>query len=387
MAKSHVLFVAGGLWQMFYMEYLKSKNHKVAIINPIKTKTTSLADYHIEKDVKDIDGILTEVKKINFKPDFVCSDQCEIAMPTICKLSEIFNLNAPSSESITLFTQKPAMYKHAIKHGINVPEFLELDHYSDSIPMKYPFIIKPADSTSSRGFFKCEENFTKDQFDECSKFGKVMVQKFVSGIEITLEGICQNYNHTTLATSSKQHFRPGIASSLRYPANIPSELLSNIIKANDVFVNKSGFKFGITHAEYIVDLESQNFWLIEIAGRGGGCGISSHIIKAVSGTDILDCHTRMMLGEAISIKQENNPCLLQFFEFIPEEKRPNLELITNEIKEMKNVLLFQFNFLEYQYLKPAKTDGDRHAIVICTENIDQTISDIKDIFAKQGLQC
>lgn len=379
--KLRVLFIAGGLWQRFYLSYLKELGHEVTIVNPITTETTQIADYHIEKDVKDIQGILDNLA---FVPDIICSDQCEVAMPTICRVAQTLNKRSPSKESIELFTNKISMCRHAINQKIPTPEYKELKCY-EANPFPAPFVIKPVGSTSSRGFFKCNEKLQIEEFEFARKFGNVMVQRFVEGIELTLEGICQNYKHKTVAVSSKEHFRPGIASRLKYPADIPADMLRQIIQDNDKFVEASGYEFGITHAEYIVDIAKNKYWFLEIAGRGGGCGISSHIIKAVSGNDTFDVYTKLLMGETSTLKEENNLCILQFFEFLPNDQKVNLASMSKQIERNSDVLLFKFNFLDHQYLKPATTDQDRHALIIATS--EKAIDEAREIFKKGGLRC
>lgn len=374
-----VLFIAGGLWQVYYLSYLKECGHEITIVNPIETETTKIAHYHIQKDVKDIQGILDNIA---FGPDIICSDQCEVAMPTICQLSKIFKTKSPSEESMQLFTNKIKMYEHAFEQNIPTPKYKLLDKFEEK-PFTRPFVIKPVNSTSSRGFFKCENFLNIEQFEASKMFGDVLAQEYVEGIEITLEGICQNYKHKTVATSSKTHFRPGIASRLKYPADIPQEILEKIIKDNDRFVETSGYEFGITHAEYLVNKDK--YWLVEIAGRGGGCGISSHIIKTVSGNDVFDIYTKMLLGKISQLREENNQCILQFFEFLPTNAKINLNKMKDEIQKIPNILLFKFNFLDHQYLKPATTDQDRHALVVSTT--EDAIEKVKKIFNEGGLKC
>jgi len=283
-----------------------------------------------------------------------------------------------------LFTDKTKMYHHALLQNIPTPRHKELPQFEEQ-PFAPPFIIKPINSTSSRGFFKCESKLAEEQFASSKAFGDVLAQEFVEGVEITLEGICQNYKHTTVATSRKTHFRPGIASSLKYPADIPAPLLAKIVSDNNRFVDTSGYEFGITHAEYLVNIEQNKYWFVEIAGRGGGCGISSHIIKAVSGNNVFDVYTKMLLGETSTIKTEHNQCILQFFEFLPNNNKINLKEMREKIEKNPNILLFKFNFLDHQYLKPAITDQDRHALVISTN--DEAIEEARKILNEGGLRC
>jgi hypothetical protein len=62
-------------------------------------------------------------------------------------------------------------------------------------------------------------------------------------------------------------------------------------------VEEMGLNFGITHAEYIVS--ERRFFLVEVAARGGGAGISSHVVPAMSGIETNELLIRMSLREKI----------------------------------------------------------------------------------------
>ncbi|MEZ5336075.1 MAG: hypothetical protein R2741_13015 [Methanolobus sp.] len=59
--------------------------------------------------------------------------------------------------------------------------------------------------------------------------------------------------------------------------------MGNETKESDPEINKKlvegfGLKFGFTHSEYIVEDETGEIYLVEIAARGGGNYISSDIM-------------------------------------------------------------------------------------------------------------
>ena len=155
----------------------------------------------------------------------------------------------------------------------------------------------------SRGFLKIRSSSEINQFlfektKAFSKSGHVIVQSFVEGDMLTLDGICSGGKHRTIAVSKKDgYFTPGINTGFRYPYNSP--LMEQIIKENDRYIERSGMRYGLTHSEYIIDRDK--FCLMEIGGRGGGAGITNKIVPWVTGIDVYELFYRSMRGEALEL--------------------------------------------------------------------------------------
>ena len=73
-------------------------------------------------------------------------------------------------------------------------------------------------------------------------------------------------------------------------------------KTNQELVLAMGMPFGLTHAEYKY-MDGQ-YYLIEIAARGGGTKISSNIVPLMSGVDSNEALLRMALGESVQVQPE-----------------------------------------------------------------------------------
>jgi carbamoyl-phosphate synthase large subunit len=234
-----------------------------------------------------------------------------------------------------------------------------------------PIILKPADSQSSRGVIKIDVSNQADinQFVISSlkyaNCGYLIAEEFVEGQEVTVEGFTSDFKHRTLAISLKKHFRTGIASELCYPANIPDSMYKEIEILNDKFVENSGLKFGITHAEYMINTKTGRIALIEIACRGGGSLISSDIVNWVSGVNVYDLYYANMKGAITDVKglkilKKN--AILKFFEFNPGIVK-SIEGF-NELKNMKGLISSHLAFKPGDTLQPADDDRSRQGYFI-----------------------
>ncbi len=355
-----ILFIAGGQWQKPFVEYIKSKKEKLYIVNPVETETTKLADYHIKCDINDLETINEHIEKLN--PNIITSDQSDISTSIVSILSEKWKLPCNSIDVIEKFTNKHSIYKFGKSIGVKVPETALIDNVDDITKFSeihgFPIIIKPVDATMSRGFCKiCSASeITKEILETSIKFsksGKVIVQKYIPGNMVTLEGVCSNGKHKTLATSIKidnEYFKPGITSSVIYPARISDFFLEKIIEANDKYVEMSGMQFGLTHSEFIISEGCflEDFHLIEIGARGGGAGIADKIVPWVSGVDTYEIFYNSLNGVKKDIKSIvplKRSAALKYY-----RKEDVSESQACEIKKITGVSVFCHNFKGTQYV-------------------------------------
>lgn len=351
-----ILFISGGIWQKSFVQYLKNKNNFIAIVNPVSNNTTEICDHHIKCDINDSEEIENYIRRE--KPDLITSDQSDVSTKIVSDLSDKYKLPGNCPKTIEKFSNKYEIYQFASKIGIPVPSSslinTERDLRDFSKKFGFPIIIKPVDSTMSRGFRKINHDFeiNEDIIQNSLKFSKskkIIAQNFIEGDMITCEGVCSGKKHKTLATSVKisgNYFSPGITSMVAYPSNCPQHILQKIIESNDEYVEKSGMNFGLTHSEYIY--KDEKFYLIEIGARGGGAGIGDKIVPWTSGVDNYDIFYRSLMGEECdlkSIKTLSRPAVLRYY-----RKEEISENQANEIKKIEGVAIFYYNFLGTQYV-------------------------------------
>ena len=363
-----VMLVGGGRWQIDMLRYLQSKGHKVWIVNPLSTSTTDAADYWIREDTRHFQVIEERIRSLGLQLQFITSDQSDVGAYSAAVLSQNFGLRGNKPEAVNRFFNKLAMYKFAEKIGVPVAPFAACSCTEDvkafGREYGFPIVVKPADGTASRGFSKVDNmDGVSKSVEKCRQFTTnqdFVVQKFVPGTEYTVEGIASGYKHKSLTASRKQHFRTGIARRLQYPGDIPDV----VYESNNKFVEESGLRFAITHAEYMVN--EHGYFLMEIAARGGGVSIASDIIRLTTGIDILyDIIYNELCGgvpfDVSKLEPARNHVALQFFEF------PIGEVVSfDEIPKLPGIFRFEYNFKLNSFLQPALTDSQRHSYAIVT---------------------
>lgn len=383
MNNKYVLFICGGKWQRPWLQYLKNKGHKIILVDPfVMSPSVPEADIHIICDAKDTQHILRVISENQYEIEFVTSDQTDVSTTTVAALSEQLGLFTNRLDVVELFANK-FKSREFLSHHVtsHYPPFIKATSPDDVISFFYkvsgPIIIKPIDAQSSRGIFKIDHSnlgHVASMLKEALSFSKenyIIAEKFLIGKEVTVEGICIDNNHHTLATSSKKHFRMGIASELRYPSTLKPSLLQELIEFHNDFIKKTGLRFGITHSEYIINEEETDFWLVETACRGGGSLIPSHIVPWVSGINLYDVFYKLVTEQPVAIREPANfkHAILYFFEF--ESGRVKKIVGLQDAKRLEGVLDLDLEFSEGSILKSANDDRSRQGYVIVfaeTEN-------------------
>jgi biotin carboxylase len=208
-------------------------------------------------------------------------------------------------ETALRFTDKYRMRRLTAEAGLQDTRFVrigsadELDAAAEYLG--FPSVVKPVDSQSSRGVHIVRQaERLQPCFEDALRYSKrrsVLLEEFLPGTEATVEGLCVRGRYYTLAISDKTRYthRPEVARRLTYPAAFAPHVLERLTTFNEAVVHTLGLINGVTHAEYMVD--GDDVHLVEIAARGGGSRVYSHIAPHVSGIDVLGTYLRFVMGE------------------------------------------------------------------------------------------
>lgn len=383
MEKQTVVVIPGSNWQIPIIKKIKSAGLRALVVNPYDDSPAfPYADGYLQSDIFDRYTVISYCKAE--KADAIISDQCDIAIPVLAEYGKDLCFSTLTSADAHLFTDKCAMRDFCKKHGLFSPEYKMCYSADEAVEffneLSARMIIKPLDSNSSRGVFTVESaEEIIENFDEALSYSRVekavLIERYINGIEFTVDGIKTPERHYSLAVSEKKHYKhnKNIASELYFSYKNPGFDYELLRKTNDAFVNASGLKFGLTHAEY--KCEGGIFYLIEIAARGGGNLISSDIVPFLSGVDNYEYLLNCSLGNILSPdftpspKLDNRCAVLKFFE-TPMEGGIVCGIEGSSFLENNpSIVTYQFNFKTGDTIEPAKNDAARSGFYIaCCES-------------------
>ncbi len=394
----NILVFPGTQWQVPLIEKIQEMGHRALVVNPDPNAPgMKKADLCLISDIFDKDRVIEFGR--NQKIDAVMSDECDIAMNWVAELGKLFSVPTLDEETAALYTDKFLMREFSKKHGLKYPEYKFCKTVDDAIvfqkEMGKPIIIKPLDSNASHGVFKCSnEDEIRKHFDESMSFSRVeksvLAERFIVGTEFTIDGVKTPHAHYTMAISEKKHFahNESIANELLFSHYNPRFDYDKLRATNDAFVMKSNLQFGFTHAEY--KYEDGEFYLIEIAARGGGNMISSCITQFMTGYDtyryLVECATGNVHDEDFSLCSEykDRAAVLKFF------ATPNGGGKVRELKGLDylesepDIKHYKLNFQIGDTIEDALNDSVRIGFyIVCSESMQklrQVIDNVENKF-------
>lgn len=382
----NILVLPGTQWQVPLIEKIQEMGHRALVVNPDpQTLGIKKADLALISDIFDRERVISFCR--DHKVDAVMSDECDIAMNWVAELGRLFNVPTLDEETAALYTDKFLMREFSRKHGLKYPEYRFCKSAEDAIALhkeiQKPVIIKPLDSNASHGVFKCEnEDDIRRHFNESMSFSRVeksvLAERFIVGTEFTIDGVKTPHNHYTMAISEKKHFahNESIANELLFSHYNSHFDYDKLRATNDAFVMKSNLQFGFTHAEY--KYEDGEYYLIEIAARGGGNMISSCITQYMTGYDtyryLIECATGNIHDENFSLRPEykERAAVLKFFETPggggTVRGIKGLDYIENE----PDIKHYRLNFKLGDTIENALNDSVRIGFyIVCSENMQK----------------
>ena len=328
---SRVMIVAGGAWQCPIVRTAKAMGHEVLCTNLYADSPAfEFADACEVADVLDRDRNLQIAK--SWKPDAVLTDQSDIAVPTVAYVSEQLGLRGIGTKMAQLYTNKHKMMDYCAEHGFPHPtSFLchSLDEARSALRGLDLAIIKPLDSQSSRGvhIISSPEQLEAN-YDDCVSYSNsehaILLEEYIQGVEFTVDGLKTEQGYWPLAISRKKHFdyNENVASELLF-SHYDAEFDYDALRAlNTAMVQESGLPFGLTHTEY--KYRDGNYYLIEMAARGGGTRISSDLVPIMSGVNSNEVLIDALLGRSRTVEpslSRDKWAILGFFDFVPGKVR------------------------------------------------------------------
>lgn len=368
-----LMMIAGGEWQVPIVR--KAKEMGLFVVNSNLYPDSpgfEFADIGLVANVLDKEKNLDYARE--YAADAVITDQSDIAVTTVAHVAEQLGLHGIGTKAAALFTNKYLMRKFCAEHDFPTPVYKLCQSLSDAFEFidanGLPVVAKPPANQSSRGVAKvASRDELADAYESAlqqSHDGTVLLEGFVGGVELTVDGVQLNAGvHHCLATSCKKHYAHNemVANQLWFSQHHSDIDYDALHRQHDRLVKSMSLPFGLTHAEY--KYYSGKFYLIEVAARGGGTRISSDIVPLMSGIDSNELLIRMALGEQIkSINSSFNErvSVLDFFEFQPGKIKSIVGL--EQAREMSGIAGIGLNVKEGDVIRRATDDRTRHGYII-----------------------
>lgn len=274
----------------------------VADFNP-KAVGIQYADEFYNASTMDEDAVLKAAEE--FRPDGIMTLATDMPMRGVSRVSDKLHLHSISYETSYKATDKYEMIKAFKAYGVPSPWFFDVDSIEELKALdgkvSYPCIIKPTDNAGSHGVAKVqsfEELLANYEYSHsCSRHGKVIVEEFLDGPEVSVEvmvvdGEVHILQVTDKITTGAPHF---VEMGHTQPSRLPAETQQQICDVAEAACKSLGLSKGPAHVE--MKVTSRGPVMIELGARMGGDNITTHLVPLSTGIDMVAATIRVALGE------------------------------------------------------------------------------------------
>jgi carbamoyl-phosphate synthase large subunit len=265
----------------------------------------SYADQKVYVSTNDYDGILSVAKQFQVDGILTTSD---FPVNIVAKVSQELGLSSMSESVAAICTNKFKQRVIFRNSSINVPFFRLCSKPEDVGDLNnFPYIIKPVDSSASRGVKKVfSKTDLQEHFSDAlnySKIKNVLIEEFIEGREFSVETFTRKNITSIVAITEKLVIGENqgyfVEDTHIEPARISPEEKILIEREVKKAIETIGLNNCPTHTE--IKLNEKGAFIVEIACRLGGDYITSDLVPLSTGVDMLGNLIRISLGEDIMV--------------------------------------------------------------------------------------
>ena len=227
--------------------------------------------------------------------------------------------------------------------------------------------MKPVDSQSGKGVTLVKH---KDGLAQAfsharlhSREGTVLIERVVQGTEVIVDGFVLNGEAIVLGMARKvpHPLQPTVSTRITYGECLPKETVGQIEAVNRRALAALGLRSGVFHAEYMWN--GEDVIPIDIAARGGGCMIYTHVLPRISGVDANRAMISLAMGARPSVLPSRHTAANIEFFGMPEGVLAAIEGI-EEAAGMPGVLGMHFNLGIGDRVGPLSKKDDRPGYIV-----------------------
>lgn len=240
-------------------------------------------------------------------------------------------------------------------HGILCPTYQLLtsdNRILNHCRITYPLIVKPVDRSGSRGVslvYKDSDLESALDLAFSESFSKmVLVEQYIEGREISVEGISQKGEHQILTITDKittgaPHF---VELGHSEPSSLSFDIQAKVENVTLKILDVVGMSNGASHTEFRIT-EKGDIYLIEIGSRMGGDFIGSDLVWYSTGFDFVKAVIDVAIGVPLTeLKKIRKDVSIVFFtrkidyeKFLENQPLENIirkDVFGNENQELKS---------------------------------------------------
>lgn len=343
-------------------------------------------------DIKDSKVLILAARK--FKINGITSFSTDIPIVSIAEAAFAIGLPSITINQAKLSVNKYLQREMLVNSGIKCPKFKKFNTISDGInilaELGYPSVIKPIDSSGSRGvrFSSTSASMNRTYCKEAinnSPSNTGIVESFLDGQEIAIDGFIISGEAFILSICDKKRTSPPnlLDIELTFPSVLKGKRLEKVKLLAKEIIQATKIQNSPFHMEVILSKDGPV--LVEFAARGAGFNVFDRIIPHVSGIDTVSYQIKQCLGEKNQLGDISHKAACLYF--ISSNENGVIKKIKgiNNINNIDGVSKFKLFFEEGDEVKKLSSGSDRIGYILSlAEDINSCNKSIK--LAKKYLE-
>jgi biotin carboxylase len=268
---------------------------------------------HFDRPEQAADIVLREM---GHAPDAVLAVD-DSGLELAARLNERLGLSGNTLQSVQMLRDKLAFRTLLRSRSLPCPEFHHLAEDEDPRPLaaqlEFPVVVKARRLTASRGVIRADDSASferavrwvraiQTRADRDARALGIVVERFIPGREVALEGMLQQGRLTVLALLDKPDPLDGPTfeeTLFVTPSRLPRATQDLVIEQTARVCHQAGLREGPVHAE--MRINASGIWFLEVAARSIG-GLCSRMLTPLLGTSLEELILRQLLGERVSAR-------------------------------------------------------------------------------------
>ncbi len=273
-------------------------------------------EYH-NVSTTDKDAVLELARKLQV--DGIVAYASDPAAPTAAYVCEKLGLPTSPYESVEILSKKDLFRKYLREHGFNAPRAKGYTCYEDALAdidgFRLPVMVKPVDSSGSKGINKLTDKSRLKEFVEdalkYSRDKRFLIEEFIvkkgyqiSGDAFSVDGklVFHCFGNEYYSSQVTKDFAPlGECWPLLMDRSVEDKLCADLQR----LITSLGMKSTAYNVEAIVD-EHDNIYILELGARSGG-SLIPQITHYATGVNMVTYVIKAAMGEDCSDLQQA-PC-------------------------------------------------------------------------------
>lgn len=330
------------------------------------------------------EAVLDLAKTLNL--DGVLAYASDPAALTAAYVAESLGLPTNSYDAVEILSRKDLFRNFMRTHGFLMPKAKAVKNYSEAQEflkgINKAAIIKPVDSSGSKGIFKIEnDSGFEELFNKSlsfSRVGIVIIEEFIvkKGYQIGGDGFLVN-GKLVFRCFGDIHFsksNPVLPCSVSIPTLHSEKIIKKVHKVIQELLLQSGMTMGALNFDVLVD-ENDEVYILEIGARNGGNMIPELTFYS-TGVDMIECSIKAAIGEPLDdlkLGEEEK----YFSHYVVHSNKSGVVQDFVKSEKLQSHLLYEhYNFEVGQSVEKFNSSANRLGIMLLNYNSKEEMIDL-----------